>query len=227
MTVYAASCQDLIDAVTDKLRLDTDEDLARAQGWVNAAIAKIAISTGYFHGTATGTALQPGDETQGLPTSMVRLDYIVCFQGSVNRILAEATSLERILSLRYLNVTTGSPRIYYLWQGLVEFWPTAQGSEVFTYYGSILPDAIAAYDLCPIPEPFSKLVEYAACYEAAQYKKDPLIEEYRGLANEWMMQFHAYLNQRRGRKGLQFDLRTFEETNYSPHDPSTDLMTWP
>jgi len=65
-----------------------------------------------------------------------------------------------------------------------------------------------------------------ACFEAAQFKKDPLIEEYRSLAGEWMARFRSYLNQRRGKKGLQFDVKVMEQW-WPPHDPSTDLLSWP
>jgi hypothetical protein len=224
---YAASFEDLLNAVSDKLRLDTDEDFTRAGLWINGAIAKIAIQTGYFHGSSLGTPLQTGDTSQGLPTSMVRLDYVVSGTSGQERVLAEAVSFEQVLHLRYERGSTGVPRIYYLWQGLCEFWPTAIGGETLNYFGSILPDTITAFDLCPIPEPFSKLVEYGACFEAALYKKDPLVEEYRSLYSEWLGHFRAYLNQRRGRKGLQFDLKVMESESYIPHDPSTDLLTWP
>jgi len=228
MPPYAATGTDIVQAINDKLRLDNDEDFGRAWLWVNGAISKIAIETGFFHGGADGPIFKGGEINQPLPVALVRLDYVTCtLTGGVpTRVLRQALTFDRILALRAQGFVSGAPRIYYLWQGSIEFWPTANGGEQLHYYGSLLPDVISGYDLCPLPEPFSKLVEYAALFEGAQFKKDPLVEEYRGLYAEWMNRFHAYLNQRRGRNGLQFTVRVMEEW-WPPHDPSTDLLTWP
>jgi len=224
---YAANFNDLVGAVSDKLRLDSEDDYARAGLWVNGAIAKIAIETGFFRGEADAAVLTKGQSTAILPTSLVRLDYITADDGGQKKTLAEAVSLDLILSLRAQGVSSGPPRIYYLWQGTVEFWPDANGGESMHFFGSLLPEILSGFDLCPLPEPFSKLVEYLALIDGAQFKKDPLLDEYRAFAQEWNARFWAYVNQRKGRKGLQFDVRTFEENRYIPHDPSTDLLTWP
>jgi len=227
MATYTATFTDVVNAVSEKLRLDLADDTTKTGVWVNRAIAKIAIQTGYFKGQVNGTPLVAGDSSQALPPTLVRLDYVTTFyQGQTYPQLNEMTTLDPILAYRSQGASTGPPRIYYLWQGSVEFWPSAAGGEVLSYYGSILPDTISGTTPIPVPEPFSKLVEYMACFEAAQYKKDPLIEEFRDLAREEMIAFRAYLNQRRGRKGLQFDVKVMEET-YPPHDPSTDLLSWP
>jgi hypothetical protein len=68
-------------------------------------------------------------------------------------------------------------------------------------YYSYLPTALAVdTDTSVLPEPFgSKLLEYGALAEAADYVGDPDHDRYRTLYESWLAKLRIHLNRRRGR----------------------------
>jgi hypothetical protein len=220
MASIVTTYTELETAVTEKLRLETG-DSTLVNTWINHALARIAEETGYFKQTTVGTALAVGDGTEPIPTGMITIDYIVCSYGAQAPQLARASNFESILNMRSHGVSSGPPTTYAVFGPNVELWPSAAGGEVLTYYGSKLPDEISGTDPCPLPEPFSKLVEYGALYEGAQFKKDPLYDEFRTLHEFWKTRFVAYLNRLSGAQGQTFRIMG-SGNSYVPHDPSSD-----
>ena len=97
--------------------------------------------------------------------------------------------------------TTGSVQYYALnGNNLIDFYPTPGAADTVTMYYLRLPTTLAQpTDVPEIDEPFaSKMLEYGACAEAADYKRDPSEQEYRALFQDWVHQFKAHLNRKEG-----------------------------
>lgn len=227
MTVYAATAGTIRTSVIKKLRLDTTDDAAKVLEWLNQVSCQVAIESRYLSGSSAGSALAAAASSQALPATLVELEYIVCSYGGQTTLLAEKDYRE-ILELRQgATASAGPPTVYALRKGTVELWPSAVGSEVLTYYGATLPDVLTAdADIPPYPEPFnSKLLEYGALAQGAEYKNDPHLSDYQQLYQLWMNRFLAFLTRRQGRYPRSFATWT-GGMGYIPHDPSTDLPGW-
>ena len=108
----------------------------------------------------------------------------------------------------------------------IELYPTPQSADVLTVYYVALPVALNNDGDTPIlQEPYaSKLLEYGALAEAADFKSDPQEGEYRQLYQMWMQKFRAHLTRKAGMQPGQF--RIIPDTPYPPHDPSVDLREY-
>jgi len=189
--------------------------------WINMTLARVAIETGFFTGSSTGSALAAAATSATFPTSLITLEYITCTYAGQTLELGQAPSFEYLLWLRAQGTSSGPPTVFFLRQNTVEFWPAAAGGEIMTYYGTVLPSTFSGSTACPLPEPFSKLIEQGAIYEGAQFKKDPLIDEYRYLFDQWLSRFIAFCNRRRGKMPQQFQVWPGSGA-FVPHDPSAD-----
>lgn len=223
MPVYAANVTAIEDAVIAKLRLDATADRAKVTSWVNATLCKVAVETRCFTGSTAGSALAAAATSQALPAAIIELEYITAAYGGQSVLLREAPSYERILAARQQPGASGPPWSYYLRNGTVELWPAAAGGEILTYHGANMPSSIATTETAPAPmvEPFSKLLEFGALVEGAEFKKDPLLGEFQQQYASWFGRFQAFLNRRGGAYPAAFQVRG-TETNFVPRDPSAD-----
>ena len=209
------------------LTTDTN-DLAKIKDWINQVYAQACVEVEFFESSATGSALSANASNQTIPTAIANLDYIIATRTDGTKTLPlREVPFEEILRRRANSGaqagTSGAPSHYAVYYTAIEFWPNANGGETFTYYGEALPTALSANgDLPVIPEPYaSKVLEYGACAEAADFKKDPDVQTYRALHEDWMRRLRSYKNKRRGKQVQALGL--VGSALFPPHDPSVDI----
>lgn len=225
---YASTATTIVNSVVAKLRLDAVADAAKTLEWVNQVYTNVATTTRYYSGSSAGAALTAAATSQALPTTIVELEYATATYGGQSLVMM-LVDFDRLLQMRQgQSGASGPPLFYSLRKGTVEFFPAAAGGEIITYYGATIPNAMVLGDIPDLPEPFaSKLLEYGACVEAADFKNDArLYFWYQQAYGTWMGQFIAFLNQRKTQAGRAFpiqgpDGRPFTSP-FVPHDPSSD-----
>lgn len=201
--------------VTDKARLDYEEDVDRIQDWINAAYYTACIETNFFEASSSATALAANATSATVPSSIVKIEYIVPTgsDGSVWGPMTE-TNMEEILKVRAYQggqTSTGAPSRYAYRSSsapTIEFWPNAGGGEVLTFYGLKLPTALSAdADLPIFPEPYSKVIEYGALVHAAEFQKDMLtVQQFQAQYDMWLQRFRGFNNVRVGSMVQQFQV---------------------
>lgn len=221
MTVYAATFTTVSNNVISKARLDATDDASMVADFINLTIARVAVRSKFFKGSSSGPALSAGATSQTLPTAIVELDGVTVVFGGQSLIVSEV-DYGIILRYRQSGNTSGPPTIYALRQGTVEFWPNAAGGEVATYAGAILPDTISGTTAIPLPEPFSKLVEYGALAQVGEFKKDPLLGSWQASYDRFMAEFMAFVNRRGGVGRTTFPVQG-PGGAWIPSNPSTDV----
>lgn len=206
--------------------MDSTADLQRVKDWLNVYYADAAIQTEYLESSSTSAALSANASSVALPAAVIVLEYIVPISGGQTWMPMEEVDFEHLLELRSTqsgaSSNQGAPTKYTIRNATVEFWPNAVGGETLTFYGAILPTALSADgDVPTFPEPYSKVIEYGALAEAADFKSDPQENEYRQLYQLWIQKLRRHRNRRRGQMVQQF--RVIGEDMRPPHDPSTDV----
>lgn len=227
---YPATFGDVRTAVINKLRLDATNDLTKVSDWVNQVYAMVCVETEAVQTVATMT-LTAATGSYTLPTGIVRvkgMQIAPVGQNSKNAPL-RVVSLEQIMQMRAGGSPTdgGTPTSYAVtgYNGL-EVFPTPQAADVITVYYVAQPTALSsASDVSVLQEPYSsKLLEYGALAEAADFLHHPSEQEYRQLFEGWMQRFRAHLRRKAGAGTLQF--RVVGTSPYVPHDRSTDVAVW-
>ena len=173
--------------------------------------------------------LTAGSYSYTLPSQIIRIkEMVVTPVGATVSAPLLQTTLDEILRRRRAlggTQTAGGYTTHYALVGFSDFeiWPTPQSADVITIYYVAAPTALSGNTDVPIlPEPFaSKVLEYGAAAEAADFKGDPAENEYRQLYQMWTGKLQAHLNRRKGNQPQQF--RIFNQDVFPPHDPSTDL----
>lgn len=169
-----------------------------------------------------------GTASYTLPTAVARIKQM--FVTPVNAVAGgpiTATSLDDILMRRRSQggATLGGYITLYALLGAndLEVYPTPTSADVITIYYVGLPTALSADSDVPVlQEPWaSKLLEYGALAEAADWKGDPSEQEYRQMFEVWKQRYRAHLTRRMGGQPGQFGF--FPSRPFRPHDPSTDL----
>jgi hypothetical protein len=224
---YPSTFLDLQQRVADKLRLDanptagTGQDLDKIKNWVNQAYLEATELTEATQtaGTAVLTANYP---SYLMPTQVVRIKQLVIWSNGYGPPLTE-TSLDDILRRRQGSpATLDIPTRYALVnQQQLEFWPTpAQNNTIVFYYvGQLIPLSVNT-DKPSISEPYAtRLLEYGALAEAADFLREPNEPNYRQLYDYWIGRYRQHLNRRAGGHTKQF---LQNDTSYTPSDPSTD-----
>lgn len=177
--------------------------------------------------------LTAGTASYTLPTSLMRIKEMYATPvGGVQTVPLIQTDLDDILRRRQSSGgvanAVGSTIYRYALLGLLEFeiYPTPASADVLTVYYVAQPTALSADADVPIlPEPFaSKLLEYGAAAEAADFKSDPQESEYRQLYEVWKQRLKSHMNRKVGMQPGQF--RIIPDTPYPPHDPSVDLRDY-
>jgi hypothetical protein len=198
--------------------------------WINQVYAQACIELEANVTTSTAT-LTAGTASYNLTTlfpSLVRLkEWYITPVGAAQSVPIQQTTLDYILTHRQSSGGVSASRGYVTHYALVgtnqlEFYPTPTSNDTVTAWYVALPTALSASSDTPIlAEPYaSKLLEYGALAEAADWKGDPSEQEYRALFQLWMQKYRAHLTRRAGGQPGQF--RVFGLYNFPPHDPSTD-----
>lgn len=166
--------------------------------------------------------------TYTLPSTIARIKemYVTPVGGLASGPIL-MTTLDEILTRRRAlgGATLGGYITHYALLGSndLEMYPTPASADVVTIYYVGLPTALSSgTDVPVIQEPWaSKLLEYGALAEAADWKGDPSEQEYRQLFEVWKQKYRGHLTRKMGAQPGQFNF--FPSRPFRPHDPSTDL----
>lgn len=227
---FPSDFQTIQNAVLAKGRLDTTDDLAKVKDWINQAYYEACIETDFYDSSSAATALAANATNVAVPSALVVVDYVVP-TGTDGTVWGpmEMVPFQLLLEARAYSGNaapwTGAPSRYAWSSGgspSIEIWPAANGGEILTFYGSRLPTALSANgDLPIIPEPYaSKILEYGALVNAAEFKKDSLVlSEFYTQYQNWIMAFRGFLNTRRGKRVESFFI---DKQRPWPHGNSVD-----
>jgi len=229
---FPSTFADLQEAVLNKGKLDDTYDTDRIKAWINQTYYQACLETEFYESSApTSAPFTVQQNSVAVPASLVGVDFIVptgtdgAVWGPMNMV-----TLEEILEQRAYNagvtMTTGAPSRYaYRSSGAptIEFWPNAAGGETLTFYGQSFPTPLSApTDVPIIPEPYaSKVLEYGALVQAAEFKRDIFILDFfQQQYTDWMSRFRGFTNTREGDKVQQFRVET-----YKPYPRSNSVDT--
>lgn len=226
---FPSTFVDIQNNVINKLRLDSVNDLAKVKEWINQAYYQTCIESDFYEASTTGTTLVAGNTNVAVPSNIVKIEYIAP-TGSDGTLWGpmDLVTLEEVLELRAWaggTISTGAPSRYAYRSSssdTIEFWPNAAGGETLNFYGSQLPTALSADTDTPIfPEPYAtKVLEYGALVQAAEFKKDPLLADLNAVYIDWQQRLKAFMNQRIGAKTQQLRV---ERMRPFPHRNDTDI----
>lgn len=197
--------------------------------WINQAYARAVVETEANQVFATMTCTA-NTASYTLPSGVARIKQMTTLLAGTTGYTApiRQVSLEKILSMRQSSGTsavTGTITHYAL-NGIsdLEVYPTPTTADTINIFYVALPTALSANTDVPIlPEPYaSKVLEYGALVEAADFVKDPFgYLAYAQTLEEWMSRLRLDLNRRRGGQTEQFDVVPYR--SFPPHDPSVDV----
>lgn len=215
------------DSVIAKLRLDATADDDRVGDWINQVYADLCVDTEAIQ-TASTMDLTANEATYTLPSAVVRIKWMFVTPVSGSRSMAlEPTTMEQILLRRMgqgSNSDVGSVQFYALnGHNLIDFYPTPASADTITMYYVALPAGLSNDDDVPeISEPYaSKILEYGALAEGADFKRDPSEQQYRALYASWMQRFRQHLRRKEGGVAKQFEL--YNGFPRLSHDRSRDV----
>lgn len=203
---YPATFLSLQDSVINKLRMDT-ADRSKVRDWINQVYADACVETEVLQKGDT-MAVTPNVGSYTLPSQVIRMIEIAMASAASPTSYGpplEQVSLDQIIGLRQssqvASTNNGTPSKYAV-VGIqeIELWPTPTSADSLLMYYSYLPTALSADADTPVlPEPFgSKLLEYGALAEAADFVGDPDQDRYRALYENWLAKLRVHLNRRRG-----------------------------
>lgn len=225
---FPSTFADIQNAVIAKVRLDPTNDLQKTKDWINQVYADVCDTTEANVQIATMT-LSNGVASYTLPAQIRRIkELYVTPTNAIQSAPVTLTSLDDILTKRRASggAILGGYITHYALLGVNDFevYPTPAGPDTITMWCVMLPTPLAAdTDVPIIGEPFaSKLLEYGALSEAADWRGDPSESEYRQLYEVWMQKYRAHLTRKMGGQAGQFQL--YPDRQFPPHDPSTDVM---
>ena len=211
--------------------MDSVNDLSKVKDWLNQVYAHVCVEEEVNITSATMT-LTSGTASYTLPSAVLRIKEMVTTPvGSVqNRPLIQ-TDLDYILTRRQSSGGTAAALgwvTHYALLGLndLEVWPTPQSADTITIYYVALPTALSADGDVPIlQEPYaSKVLEFGALAEAADFKSDPAVTEYRQMFETWRQRYRSHLTRRQGMQPGQF--RVLSDSQFPVHDPSSDVREY-
>jgi len=220
---YPSTFLDIQNAVLAKGRLDPAEDLSKVKDWINQAYSNAVLESEALIGVATMTPAA-NCTSQTLGAAALRIKGLFATYGGVQYKPLSPVSLQRMLEFRQGSPGNYETPMYYTLLGLteIEFYPTPRGTEVFTIYYVKAPTVLSGdTDLPEIPEPYaSKVLEYGALAEAADFKRDDMLQDYQQRYLEWIGKLRAHVTRKHG--GVPEQMMVLGERPFAPHDPSAD-----
>lgn len=218
---------DLQNSVIAKARLSKTDDLDKVKDWLNQIYADVCV-TAELSITPSTMALTANVSSYTLPAAVMRIkEMFVTPTGTTQSGPLRQTTLDEILNRRRAaGGVQGSRCTMYALLGVNDFevWPTPQNADVITIYYVAAPTVLSGDTDTPslLPEPYaSKILEFGALAEAADFKGDPAGPQWAGEYQQWMQKLRAHLTRKQGGQPQQF--RIFNGSVYPPHDPSTDI----
>lgn len=203
------------DAIISRLRLTDDTpNRNRVKDWILQHHADLAIETEALQGVGT-LVFTPGESSYLIDATVLRIKQTIVKPESQTEYgpPLDFTSLDDLLEKRQSGaipaINNGTSTHYaLLGAGQLEFWPTPQVADTAKYYYVKAPTALAAdgdvFDARIFPEPYPKVVEFAALYEAALWQKDPDLLQIERDRDIWIAKFRRHLNRRVGGFPHQF-----------------------
>jgi hypothetical protein len=229
---YPSTFKDLYQSTIDKLRMDQVLDLQKSKDYVNSAYMRSCIDTEIYVDSTQTTTLPANATSVTVPASLLMINYIVPLQ--VDGLLLppmQLVGIDVIAGRRAWSggtITQTAPQMYAYQSSpnpSIEFWPTASGGEVFTFYGTRLPPLLAADGDVPIiPEPYAtNCIVYGACISAAEFKQNfIMLQNYEQQHEFWIQKLRGFQNNRVGNRVQQFGI----ENAHRPV-PSTNAIDTP
>lgn len=198
---FPATFQDIQASVIKKLRLSTANDTAAVKDWINAAYADAAMETEYFQ-TAAQITLTANSSVYTLPAAIGRMKSLTIRPagGTAYGRELEEVNLSRLQELRYTGavVASGDSATRYALVGAqqLELWPVPQSADILRVYYVYLPTPLSANGDFPVfPEPYgSKVLEYGALAEAAEFLEDPGENNFRQMSLYWQRKLRQHKN---------------------------------
>lgn len=224
---YPSTLADIRNAVVAKVRLDPTNDKTKVNDWINQvyADANLRVEANIGIVTMTLTAQQP---SYTLPSQVLRIkEMYVTPIGAIQSAPVRLTSLDDILTKRRASggAILGGYLTHYALNGINDFevYPTPAGADSITMWCLLAPTALANDTDTPIfEEPFaSKILEYGALAEAADWRGDPSEMDYRQMYEMWLQKYRSHLTRKMGGQAGQFEV--YPGRQFPPHDPSTDV----
>lgn len=226
---YPSTFVDIQNAVLQKGRLNSSDDLTKVKDWINQAYYESVLETEFFEAGTASAALTAGATSVTVPAAILSIDYIVpstsdgAQWGPMDMITFEELLENRAWSAGA--VPLGAPTRYSYRSAsasTIEIWPNANGGETLTFYGNCLPTALASDGDIPIfPEPYAtKVLEYGALSQVAEFKKDIFfLQQNQQLYAMWQGKLRSFINTRVGDKVQQFRV---EKQRHYPRGNSVD-----
>jgi hypothetical protein len=204
---YPSTFLDLQDAVIGKLRLDPTPDRPRVKDWINQVYAQVCVETEATQKQDTVTTTID-TASYNLPDAVIRVREIVSAGASDPTSYGpplEQVSLDELLTLRQSGTvayTNQGAATKYALAGMnqLELYPTPTSVDTLLLFYVYLPAALVGdAAISALPEPYaSKLLEYGALAEAADFIGHPEQDRYRALYEDWLRRFRTHLARRRG-----------------------------
>lgn len=217
---------DVQNAVIAKARLSSTNDLTKVKDWINQVYAEVCMELEANVSTSTMT-LTANTASYTLSSSIGRIkEMYVTPVGATQTSPLTQTTLDYILRRRQASAgaMTSGYVTHYALLGINDFevYPTPTSADVLTIWYVGLPTALSADADTPIlTEPYaSKLLEYGALAEAADFKGDPAGDSYRAMFVDWKRRYRAHLTRKMGSQPGQFNF--VPGGDFPPHDPSMD-----
>ena len=225
---YPSTFVDIQNSVIAKARLSSTNDLSKVKDWINQAYADVCLTT-ELNITSSTMTVTAGSYSYTLPSAVLRIkEMVITPVGSTVSAPLRQTTLDDILRRRRAAggmQNFGGYVTHYALLGINDFeiWPTPQAADSITIYYVAAPTALSAdSDTTILPEPFaSKILEFGALAEAADFKGDPAGPQWAAEYQQWMQRLRAHLTRKMGGQPGQF--RIWDDKVFPPHDPSTDL----
>jgi hypothetical protein len=229
---YPSHFIDIYQSVIDNLRMDQVLDLQKVKDYVNSAYMRTCIDTEFYLDSTQTTTLAPNATSVTIPASLLMVNYIVPAQ--IDGLLLppmQLVGIDVIAGRRAWSggtITQSAPSMYAYMSSqtpTIEFWPTASGGEVFTFYGVRLPPPLVADSDSPIlPEPFAtECLTAGGCASAAEFKQNfIMLSNYEQSYEFWISKLRAFQNERIGNRTQQFGI----ENAHRPV-PSTNAIDTP
>ena len=224
---FPSTFVDLQDSVLSKGRLDAAADRVKVKDWLNETLSDAVLQTEAL--VTVMTMVPTSSASQPLPAAVLRIKGMYVSSGGVQYQPMWPVSLEQMLERRQGSpaASVDTPTLYTL-SGLntIDFWATPRGTETITIYAVTAPPVMTAdADVPPLPEPFaSKVLEYGALAEAADFKRDDQLQNYQARYQEWIAKLRSHLTRKRG--GVPEQMLVLGTPAYAPHDRSTDTGWW-